>query len=127
MSESKKKAVNKKKHADAELLSFIPRGKSNAVSVAYLSECLSLDRRAIIRRVRHARINGDIILSSKNAGYYQPANNKEIAEFYNNSRAESIGRLSVIKGVRKYLKGEGLIDSHGVAYGENSELPPIKD
>ena len=127
MAERKKKAGGKNQHADAELLEFIPRGKCNAVSAAYLSECLNVERRAVIQRVRDARMGGDIILSSKNAGYYQPANNKEIAEFYNNSRAESIGRLSVIKGVRKYLKGEGLIDSHGVAYGENSELPPIKD
>ena len=72
-------------------------------------------------------MNGDIILSSKNAGYYQPANDKEVAEFFNTSRAESIGRLSVIKGVRKYLKAQGLLDRRGVAHGRKSELPPAKN
>jgi len=127
MAERKKKAGGKNQHADAELLEFIPRGKCNAVSAAYLSECLNVERRAVIQRVRDARMGGDIILSSKNAGYYQPANDKEVAEFFNTSRAESIGRLSVIKGVREYLKGKGLLDRRGVAHGRKTELPPAKN
>ncbi len=86
-----------------ELLQLLPTGKENAISNDKLQKILCTDRRGVSVQIQRARMEGGLILSG-NAGYYLPANDEEIREFYNIMHRRCISFLQALKPASDYLK-----------------------
>ena len=64
-----------------KLIELIPKGEENAVSMSALARLLGVEERDIRRLVLQARCDGELICSS-NHGYYYPANDAELIDYY---------------------------------------------
>ena len=91
-----------------ELISILPTGKKNGIKNEDLQKILGTDKRGVSLQIQHARNDGALILSG-NGGYYLPANDDEIREFYNVMHARCISFLKAIKPAGDYLKKQGEI------------------
>lgn len=91
-----------------ELLNILPTGKENGIKNEDLQKILNTDKRGVSLQIQRARNDGALILSG-NGGYYLPANNEEIQEFYNIMRARCLSLLTAIKPAGDYLKKQGEI------------------
>ena len=86
-----------------KLLSLIPAGRENAVSMQQLADTLGLDKRAVRAAVMRARESGEIIAGDA-AGYYIPSDTGELRRYYFMARKRSISGLNALKAARRKLR-----------------------
>lgn len=55
-----------------DITRYIPTGKKNAISTKELMKATKRTQREVVRLVRNARCNGDVILSDSKRGYWLP-------------------------------------------------------
>ena len=54
------------------VLQYIKRGKTNAVTIAYLMEKCGSSKREVQKQIRELRVSGLVILSDTSGGYWLP-------------------------------------------------------
>lgn len=78
-------------------------GKENALSTEYLKQTLGFrDVRALRKQVETERLNGKIIISSSNGGYYKPSNSLEVKEFVRNLENSADSMLKIAELAKTY-------------------------
>lgn len=85
------------------IYNLLPAGKANAVPAKELCASLGLDDRRLRICITRERENGAPIIStfSGRGGYYRPADQKELDEYYNTTRKRALRTLSLLKGVQR--------------------------
>lgn len=87
------------------IVELLPVGKENAISTADLKNASGIRSvRALRAAVAQERKHGEVILSSKNGGYYRPATEKEIEEFIKTNSKEAKSILYGLRSAKQYLK-----------------------
>ena len=84
-----------------KLIELIPKGEENAIPMHTLAVMTGNEDRDIRRLVLQARCDGELICSS-NHGYYYPANDSELIDYYTllSARCNSTQKvLAVIESV----------------------------
>ena len=84
----------------ANISKFIPNGKENAVSMRYLANILDVAERDIRQAILNARLQGEIICGTQ-FGYYTPADDSELTEYYYYARTRALTTLRSLKATRK--------------------------
>lgn len=82
-----------------EVISLIPEGKENAVSMARLAYQVNLSKRDLRKAIQYARESGEIIAGDE-AGYYQPITAEELRHYYNRAFARATTALNGIQAVK---------------------------
>lgn len=85
------------------LMTDIPTGKENGIKGADLAEAWKTDKRqvsAVIEKLRRA----GVLIASGNSGYYMPATDEELEEFYHVNRARALSLLTTLKSTRLELE-----------------------
>ena len=90
------------------LLALLPVGKEKGVSRKALSEELRIRTRDVSDLVLKAR-RDNYIIASGNTGYFVPATDGELLEYYLHSRRMAITILTSIKTTRRELKRRGIL------------------
>ena len=85
------------------ILELIPKGRENAVSLAYLAEMLNVSERTTKEYVSRARKKGISIVGDR-FGYYKPANREELQWYYRIFRKRGLTALSSISSARRDLQ-----------------------
>lgn len=99
----------------ASITDYIPTGKENAVTRAYLRVVTGLPDRKIREEIEQARRKGAIIINAQDgAGYYQ---SEDIRDIQNERRALSI--LAQQKHLRKRLKAAGVMEGKKVVLNDD--------
>lgn len=82
---------------------LLPAGKDNAVPARVLCASLGLDERRLRICITREREHGAPIIStfSGRGGYYRPADEKELDEYFNTTRKRALRTLSLLKGVQR--------------------------
>ena len=106
-----------------ELLNMLPKGKENGIKNEDLQRLLKTDCRGVSHQIQKARLNGALICSG-NAGYYLPADQEEVKEFYNIMRARCLSLLTALKPAAAYLKNpQGIEQLEITSLFEDTEDP----
>lgn len=88
-------------------LDDIPTGKTYGISRSNLSIIWSVDERTVSAIIADLRNRGEIIASG-NTGYYRPATDDELAEYYRIQRRRALSILKTLKMTRRVLKSAGV-------------------
>lgn len=84
---------------------LLPTGKENRVRSDELVRAAGLpDKRALCSRIRRERLDGALILSTKEGGggYYKPATVAEVNEFIASYSGEARALFSMLAAARKH-------------------------
>lgn len=85
-----------------KLLSLLPEGRKNAISMQALSDRMDLNPRALRAAIMQARDAGEII-AGDTAGYYIPADKEELRKYCALAKKRSLSGLKALKAARKKL------------------------
>ncbi len=86
------------------IVELLPIGKENAISTADLKTASGISNiRALRAAVARERKLGEVILSSKNGGYYRPATEQEVKEFIKTNSKEAKSILYGLRSAKQYL------------------------
>lgn len=88
------------------LLSFIPEGEENAVSMRTLARYLDVECRNVRALVLSARKDGYII-ASNSCGYFIPTDSSELRRYYKRTQQRQETTAISISAVRRKLKEDG--------------------
>lgn len=105
-----------------KILALIPTGKDNAISMEYLSNILGVSKRDIRQCVLNARLEGNIICGTQ-YGYYLPADDSELREYYYYALTRALTTLKSLKTARikvKEIEAE-LSDAEQIVWEELKE------
>lgn len=91
-----------------DITHYLRQGKDHAVSRTELAILTGLTDRAVRRAIEDARINGALIISTRNGGYYISSDVDEIQAFYRTEKARAISTLKRLKTMRSILKDNGI-------------------
>lgn len=97
------------------IISLIPRGRSHAVSMEYLSAITGIPKRTVRQAVMLERINGAIIVGDAN-GYYLPETQSELRAYYKTVMTRQKSTAMSIAAARRKLKQ----DSDNAGYEQMS-------
>lgn len=90
------------------LVSIIPTGQAEAVSMSYLATILGLSNRALRKEIESARKAGVLICSS-DRGYFMPETLEEIREYSQRVSARlKTGGACLAPFLREIRKAEGI-------------------
>ena len=90
------------------LVSIIPKGQQEAVSMTYLAEILGLSKRALRKEIENARKAGVLICSS-DRGYYMPESILELRDYAHRTRARiRTGSECLAPFLREIKRAEGI-------------------
>ncbi|MBE6117411.1 MAG: hypothetical protein E7188_02535 [Erysipelotrichaceae bacterium] len=89
------------------LIEFIPKGKANAVPAGHLANVRNTTKRRLSEDVRKLRCAG-VIIASYAGGYYIPATDDELLEYYISQRKHAVSELTTLKATRRELKRKGV-------------------
>lgn len=90
------------------ILHYIPYGKDNAVSRAYLSAMLGVSDRKMRKMIEAERRNGAMILNAQDGnGYYISDDLDELERQYRQDTARAMAILTRRKAIRNKLKEAG--------------------
>lgn len=82
-------------------------GKENALSTEYLKQALGFRNvRALRKQVERERLNGKIIISSSDGGYYKPSNDLEVKEFVRNLENTANSMIKIAELAKAYCESE---------------------
>lgn len=88
-----------------DLIEYIPRGRSNAVSMSELSARLNVDPRTLRALIQRERELGAPICSDwEQGGYFLPANECEARHYYRQQRSRIRSARAALNGVIRYLR-----------------------
>lgn len=91
-------------YSDIDILSVIPTGRENAISMREIAAVLGLDSTRLVRKlINEARTDGALICSGDN-GYWFPANLEEVRDSYLRSRSMALSILASLKVQRLAVK-----------------------
>lgn len=79
-------------------------GKENALSTEYLKQALGF--RNVRKQVERERLNGKIIISSSDGGYYKPSNSLEVKEFVRNLENTANSMIKIAELAKVYCERE---------------------
>ena len=85
-----------------EIVSLIPEGKENAVSMSRLAYQVNLSKRELRKAIQYAREGGEIIAGDE-AGYYQPVTPEEYRHCLNRAHAREKTTLDSIKALELHM------------------------
>lgn len=85
------------------VLSIVPTGRENAVSMRYLARVFGVKERIIRQAILDARLSGYIVCGTS-YGYYYPANKGELVEYVHSAKSRAITSLRSLKAARALLK-----------------------
>ena len=86
----------------ADIMTFIPMGKENAIGRQELSILLNMPDRQVRRLIQDARDRGEIILNSQDgAGYYCSDDVGELKRQYRTNRNRALSILRQQKYIRR--------------------------
>ena len=82
-------------------------GKENALSTEYLKQALGFRNvRSLRKQVERERLNGKIIISSSDVGYYKPSNSLEVKEFVRNLENTANSMIKIAELAKVYCERE---------------------
>ena len=85
------------------LISSIPEGAENAISMKNLAKRLDIGQRELRRLVMIARIEGNIILSNDD-GYFTSHDRKDIRRYYQRIQNRQRSTAEALSAIRRELK-----------------------
>ena len=91
-----------------KLMSFIPLGRDNAISMRTLASLLKICDRDVRRVVLDARLDGELICGD-DSGYYAPFDDMEALGWYIFAKARGDTTLKSIEAVGKMLRDHGVM------------------
>lgn len=81
--------------------------KENALSTEYLKQALGFRNvRSLRKQVERERLNGKIIISSSDGGYYKPSNSLEVKEFVRNLENTANSMIKIAELAKVYCERE---------------------
>ena len=85
-----------------DIMTFIPRGRENAISRQELVYQLNLPDRTVRRMIAEARDRGELILNDQSgAGYYTSDDIGELERQYNTNRSRALAILRQQKYIQR--------------------------
>ena len=106
-------------YSDIDILSVIPTGRENAISMREIADLLDLDSTRPVRKlINEARTDGTLICSGDN-GYWLPESLEEVRDSYNRSRSMALSILASLKVQRLAVKA--LKETPGITLAEWTE------
>ncbi len=85
------------------ILELIPKGRENAVNLAYLANILHISERTVKKYISEIRICGTPIIGDQH-GYYKPADRSELEWYYHIFRKRGLTALRSISSARRKLQ-----------------------
>lgn len=88
-----------------DIMTFIPKGKENAIGRSELVHLLNLPDRRVRKLIQEARDRGEVILNDQSgAGYYTSDDEGELKRQYNTNRNRALSILRQQKYIRRRLR-----------------------
>lgn len=98
-----------KKYNPFKILSFIPFGKENAISMEELAIRMNTDKRTVRKRVFTARVKGSKICSTcereSTAGYYRPISAADAIPYVKMQRSRIQSAQAALKPIEDFISG----------------------
>ena len=85
------------------VLSLIPTGRENAVSMKYLANVFGVRERDIRRSILDARLSGHVVCGTS-YGYYYPADRFELKEYIHAAYSRAVTAYQSTRTARALLK-----------------------
>lgn len=100
MNKEKKKRIN-------AIMSFMPTGRDNAVSMRYVAQMTRMSERDVRSTVNEARLAGHMIIGDDH-GYYVAGSVDELIVYFFRLRKHTKTTQSILRKVKRTLKDRGV-------------------
>ena len=88
-----------------DIMTFIPKGKENAIPRQELAYILRLPDRTVRKMIQDARDRGELILNDQDgAGYYTSDDEGELKRQYRSNRSRALSILRQQRHIRRRLR-----------------------
>ena len=91
-----------------ELLDLIPLGQKNAISIYELAEKMDVRSSELLRRINHARIDGNII-AVMGEDVFIPESFSEFYSYVSHAKAKIVFDIEALNNSQKKLTGERIV------------------